>query len=190
MEEEYCLHTTKCVKTKNDLFLFSSKKWSLWESCCVFFNFQHKMALLFFNSYWEFSFEKQLVLQFWIRSWLLTNFISTCHTFVTLEKCLVCSADTGIVLEDFGNLILFTVTSKYHQTLVVTAYPRELDFHMCIFTVLTYACCFSYIFILLSDEQFSCCVLIPQNAKVPWTLWRGTGYVQICVVAMLPCSSS
>lgn len=71
-----------------------------------------------------------------MRQLLPTSFISTCNASVTLEKCAVRSANTDIVPEDFGNFILLTVTSNYNKTLTITASPRELYLHICIFGVL------------------------------------------------------
>lgn len=144
LRKESCLHLAEYVKTKNDIFfLFSSKKCSWWESCV--FNFQHKMALFLTVSKIFFFF--LLKLQFWTRQLLPSNFISTCDIFVTFEKCMVYSANTEIVPEDFSNIILLAVVSNYHKHLDDHSLPQE---NLGIFRVLKYACRSACVFILTS----------------------------------------
>lgn len=118
--------------------------------------------------------------QFWIRQLLPTNFRFPCNVFVTLEKCIVCSANTGIVPEDFSNLILLTVTSNYHKTLTTTASLRGIYLHIGICRVLKYACCFAYVFILPSAEQFSHCFMMLWKAKLPQTVALNLIHTDLC----------
>lgn len=150
-----------------------------------------KAAFSIFNTRWhyfslivnEIVLLKLFLLKFWMRQLLPTDFISTCNTFATFEKCMACSSKAGLVPGDLGTLILLAVTSNYHKHLGDHNFPQRICLHLCTFRVLKYASCFACKCILPSAERSSDCIMIPRKQLYP-ELCLGTWYSHICMVAM------
>lgn len=118
-----------------------------------------------------------------MRQSLPTSFKSTCNTSITFEKSTVSSASTGIVPEDFGNLIMLVVTSNYHKHLHDQSVPENFIYRYADLE------CWNRLAALPVYLSF-----LNQTVLISWSHWRqmwsqqwpGTLYIQIYMAATDP----